>query len=290
MPETIKIRNLKPYEYELSKSLWMECFPEDGREFVDWYYAERSKPEYVLGAFADDDVKPVSMMHILPMRMRFAGADTTVGFVAGVCTAPKLRGKGLCSELFEHAFKIMRDRGYSASVLQPFDTSFYERYGYKSFIKRRVYSLSDECANQFGRMTDEQKSHWNNNPDPILMLEMYNRFTKDFSGCSLRTEEYFNGLINEYSLPGAMLIISENACCAGYSDNDSFYAYELYFDDPADIARVLPKGYKKYVLPVPVTTVLPQFESFFIEEFSMLKPLSESFETGDGPFYGFDKY
>ncbi len=290
MPETIKIRNMNPYEYELSKSLWMECFPEDGGEFVDWYYAERSKPEYALGAFADNEFKPVSMMHILPMRMRFSGNITTVGFVAGVCTAHELRGKGLCSALFERAFKLMKDRGCSASVLQPFDPAFYERFGYKTFIKRRRFTLSDECATRFGRLSDQHDCILNNTPDAFSMLEMYKRFTEGFSGCSIRTEEYFKGLIDEYSLPGAKLIVTDKACCAGYSENDSFRAYELYYDDVSDIARVIPNGFKKYVLPVPVNTVLPQFESFGIEDFSMLKPLSGSFETGNGPFYGFDKY
>ena len=278
----MEYRILTPTEYELSKKLWLECFPEDGEAFVDWYYAERSCPEYVLGAFSDGE--PVSMLHMIPMRMPFLNGAEDVCLVSGVCTKPAFRRRGLCSRLFSLAFPIMRGRGFSASVLQPFDPAFYERFGYRTHIVRNRVELEAAALPDASAANDAPDPA----PDPRALAALYSRAMEGFLGYSVRDEGYFSAFIGEYSLPGAELKISDSGCCAGYAEGCVFTATELFFIGGFDIS-LLPPGYEKYVFPLPMGSEPPRGAKAAPEPFSMIKPLKRGFKTG-GPLYGFDRY
>lgn len=281
------IRIMNGEEYELSKKLWLECFPEDGEDFVDRYYSERSKPEYVLGAFPDGSSGPVSMLHMIPVQMRFEGAEHPVCLVSGVCTKPGFRRRGLCAALFHEAFPIMRERGFAATVLQPFRPSFYARFGYRTFIFRNRMTLSAERPKCLVRPYEKVA------PDPELMAELYASFMERFSGGTVRDPEYFEGFIREFSAQEARLVVTEKGVCAGYvedEEGESFFAYELFYREGADPVSLLPEGFSKYVFPLPEGEKAPCGALVETEPFSMLMPLDGAFDAGHGPFYGFDRY
>ena len=287
MQSVLNIRFLNRREYALSKELWLECFEEDGREFVDWYYSERSKPRYVLGAFGSDSEIPVAMMHLIPMIMRFNGRKVKVCFVSGVCTKPEYRGRGICGSLFDRAFEYMDKKGYEASVLQPFDTAFYERFGYKTFIWHNVISLSDERLNAIVRTTEQIK------PTPWRLYKLYKRAMEGKSGCTIRSARYFRSFIHEYSLPGAILICTEYGCCAGYAACESggtVRATELFYTDGADPLALLPQGFSSLYFPLPVESPVPEGCTGSIVPFSMIKPIRASSGLFTGLSYGFDRY
>ena len=281
------IRILNGEEYELSKALWLECFPEDGEAFVSRYYSERSKPEFVLGAFRGGSSEPVSMLHMIPVEMRFGGKAYPVCLVSGVCTKPGFRRRGLCAALFEEAFPIMRERGFAATVLQPFRPSFYAKFGYRTFIYRKSVTLSYARPNCFVRPSETIA------PDPKRMAELYASFTARFSGCTVRDESCFEGFIREFSEPEARLVMTEYGVCAGYvedGEGNTFRAFELFYLEGTDPASLLPAGFEKCVFPLPEGERIPCGAIAEDEPFSMLMPLSDDFEAGNGPFYGFDRY
>ena len=290
----MEYRIMNEKEFELSKELWLECFPEDDKAFVDWYYTDRTRPEYALGAFCEGEESPVAMLHMLPMKMRFNGRPTSVCFVAGVCTKPAERGKGLCSALFEKAFDIMTEKGFAATVLQPFDTGFYERFGYKTFILRNRVRISAERLNEAVRAYEDADPRPELiAPDPKRLLKLYKASMHSFNGYSIRSESYFNGFIREYSLPYAELKMNEFGCCAGYpcgEDGSVFCATELFFTGERDYLSLLPEGYSEYIFPLPAFCAPPEGSEVRIEEFSMIKPLKASFRFGCAPLYGFDRY
>jgi hypothetical protein len=127
-------------------------------------------------------------------------------------------------------------------------------------------------------------------PDPAKLLCLYNDFTREMSGCSIRDEEYFRLFIEEFSAPGARLVFSENGCCAGYADGEEFYAFELFMKDDADPLSLLPDGFRKYVFPLPVNCEPPKDATVTVEEFSMIRPVFSDPASNGGLFYGFDKY
>ena len=284
MPTDIEIRIMNEEEFERSKKLWLECFPEDGEDFVALYYSNRTKPEYALGAF-DGSGEPVAMLHMIPVKMRFGGSLESVCLVSGVCTKPRYRRRGYSAKLFETAFDVMSDRGFAAAVLQPFRAGFYERFGYRFFVSRNIATVSNV-------MLEPHSSDCSMLPDASKLLSLYDSFSNGFSGCTARDEQYFETFIKEYSLPGAELIMTEQGCCAGYAEDEGevFSATELFFVTGCDPLSLLPKGYSSYKLPFPTAFSLPESFNVKTERFLMIKPLAADLDLGEGPFYGFDRY
>ena len=291
----MEIRLMNKAEYEASKSLWLACFEDDDAAFVDWYYSRRTSPNDALGVFEDGGEEPVAMLHMRPVRMCFSGRTVSVCFVAGVCTHPAYRLRGLCAKLFERAFAIMRLRGYEACVLQPFDTAFYERFGFKTYASLKEITVSGERLRTIGRSYECVP------PDPERLFELYTEYTRRYDGCPLRSAEYFKGLIEEYSLPCAYLAVSDSGCCAGYGSGGRFTAYELFGSvrDPAELVALLPKQYERVEFFLPenadASAVLRMFDgdpglSCRTIPFCMIAPLDPGFDTGLGSMLCFDKY
>ena len=288
----MNMRIMDSEEYEASKKLWLECFDDDSREFTDWYYSARTKPDYALGFFLDGCKTPIAMLHMLPMNMRFGKRAESICFVSGVCTKPEYRGRGICGKLFEKAFDIMKNRGFAATVLQPFDTAFYERFGYRVFIKQKSIKLSVDRLNKLVRTHDDSFGT-PDIPKADFLVKLYNESMRGYSGYSIRDREYFIGFIDEYSMKDAELVISPNGCCAGYAegaDGKTFHATELFFMPSSDYASLLPKGYEEYIFPLPVCFKGGFDSDANIEDFSMIRPINEDFCFADASLYGFDRY
>ena len=190
-PMHFRITNEK--EYESTKALWLECFEEDDRAFVDLYYAKRSRPEYVLAAFEDGSGEAVSMLHMIPVKMRFCGRAASVCLIAGVCTKPDRRRRGICAKLMYEAFGIMRGRGFEAAVLQPFDTAFYERFGFRTFIVRQKVTLEARAFEKLRKPAELIEAR----PEHLASLD--SDYTGRFDGCTVRDAKYFSYFIEEYS-------------------------------------------------------------------------------------------
>lgn len=289
----MEIRITNQSEFELSKKLWRICFPEDGADFINWFYRERTKPEYTLAAFMNGEI--VSMMHIVPIRMVFFDKVEMVAFVSGVCTQPTYRRRGICGKLFDVAFDEMRRSGYKLTALQPFDTAFYERFGYRTYIKRRKICIREAKKANLPANTTRSSS-------PAEMLMRYNTFMSGYSGFSERHEGYFEKLIEEYSYDGAVLLCGDGGYCVGYGCDDEFSATELVAPITngtvriSDIMKLLPSEYAKLKFPLPQNVRIDMSGhddidlKEVIEDFSMLSALDGCFSMDIEKMYGFDRY
>lgn len=291
----MEIRLMNETEYEASKSLWLKCFEEDDRAFVDWYYSRRTKPENALGAFLRAEAEPAAMLHMLPLDMRFGGGVRRVCFVAGVCTDPDERRKGLCTMLFRHAFSLMRAAGYQACALQPFSTEFYERFGFKTYAHLKKVTVSAERLNHIVRPYEQVPG------DPELLFSQYSCFTKGFSGCSVRSADYFGGFIEEYKLKGAVLSTCESGACAGYASGDSLFVTELFGFDRGlkSLIGSIPRGFGKITFPLPVSFNDEELEELLSDDplfsvstvpFCMIAPIGKGFSLGSEEMLCFDRY
>ena len=293
----IQIRLLNDYEYSNSRLLWDVCFPYDGTGFINWYYSFRSCPEYVLGAFYGDTI--VAMLHMIPMDIMFKECVQTVCFISGVCTHPNYRNMGICSMLFRNAIPIMRQRGFNTSMLQPFDTLFYEKYGYHTFIQRNRVRLSGGIIKLHNCVNAIQ-------PSPKLLLKQYSDFMSGYYSYSVRDENYFEGMIEEYGTPDGRLICNAYGYCAGYMNDGVFDATELVMPmqkgvkvDICQIACLLPKDCELALFPLPCDVLPPDECKSNTEDFSMISLLdventhiyhTAASKADNNISYGFDRY
>ncbi|MDO4567470.1 MAG: GNAT family N-acetyltransferase [Clostridia bacterium] len=262
------IRRIAASDYAEAAQVWRTCFPEDSDEFVEYYFAERTRPEFVLAAFVDGMI--VSNMHIIPQELQLHDCTLRMGFISGVATLLAFRRIGLASELFATAFEQMRTAEFDVTVLQPFDHRFYAKYGYVPFVRRKIAIM--EAHERDGR--DDLTA-----PDAALMERAYNAYMAKYQGGAVRTPATYASLLREFSLPGARAAAAGAAYALLYEDGDGAVVHELC-GDVHSVRRLLSGlsgAYSRVAFPLPLDCecALPSRE----EVFSVICPLNPNAEA-----------
>ena len=138
-----EIRHISPEEYQAARALWDICFPEDAAGYSAYYFARRTKREYVLAAFEGGSM--LSALHAIPYPLDFYGVQKPCAMIAGVATLPQCRHRGLAAALIRQAHEELRMGGVCAAVLKP-DMDFYAQFGYLPFAFHQQYRLAPSAA------------------------------------------------------------------------------------------------------------------------------------------------
>ena len=114
--------------------IWKEAFG-DSDEFIDYFmkYAfsqRRSRCVYV-------DGEPVAALYWFDCE--YSGGR--VAYLYAVATLKEYRGRGICRALLDDTHRVLRDRGYIASMLVPGSESL---FGYYSSLGYRISTYIDE--------------------------------------------------------------------------------------------------------------------------------------------------
>ena len=96
---------------------WLDQSMEDGRELYGVYENDRLLSVYMLYDF----------------RMRLRRSVVPMGGIGLLCSRLDARGKGAVRFMIERSLETMREAGHVVSVLDPFDQSFYRKYGWELF-------------------------------------------------------------------------------------------------------------------------------------------------------------
>ena len=91
----------------------------------------------------------VSQMVIFPFTVMAGGVELPLGGVASVSTPPQHRRQGYVERMLRAACDEMRERGMALSMLHPFKTSFYARFGWAACQERRLYSGAPDLFRSF---------------------------------------------------------------------------------------------------------------------------------------------
>jgi len=104
---------------------WLEQSLEDGREIHGVYEGERLLSVYMLYDY----------------RMRLRSSVVPMGGIGLLCSRLDARGKGAVRFMIEQSLQTMRAAGHVVSVLDPFEQSFYRKYGWEMFERLQRLEL-----------------------------------------------------------------------------------------------------------------------------------------------------
>lgn len=107
---------------------------------------ERSKQLDAIGTYwgenatlaVEEDGVDVAEGTSIPMRQNLRGTVYPMAGIAAVAAQPHVRRKGYIRALLNELFSQARDQGQVLSVLYPFRSSFYEKFGFASTPKTRT--------------------------------------------------------------------------------------------------------------------------------------------------------
>ena len=272
----LRIRTIENGEYVRAKRLWAECFPEDDGEFIEYYFANRTSPDNIIGAF-DGDGKMLGGLHIIGQKLRICGTEKRIGFIAGVGTKPEHRNRGIASKLLEAAVPVMRDRGYAAAVLQPFNDDFYKKYGYRDFV------FAGRCKSV------APTEHKNENYDEKSLLSKYNAFMAGYDGYAVRDEGTYTNLIKEFSANNAKIFSLGDSYALVYAGSGVEPAQVMEFvgnGDASALASVIRGSFGDVDMLVPTDS--PLCEPGSISVFNQILPIDEQKLTDGTGFLNAD--
>lgn len=279
------------------KQLWHSCFLNDGDEFIDYYFRDRTKQENIYCAFKNGTTNEmgahdiISMLHVIPMRFEAIAADDAhrcivpVGFIAGVATAPEYRKRGIANALLRAAEEACKGR-FAALVLSPANELFYRHAGYKTVSyrcihvqERDAFSYDDRgkavaVPTRFPRAAEMKCIY-----DSFMNGTSEDRICKTFF--ALRDESVFEMLLREYSTEGGLALSNDGAYALGYiierNGKKELELNEFAYENRSAAFMLIDSLFgfvNKVELPLPISdTLLP--DKGRVEPLNMIRVLDE---------------
>ncbi|NNJ09660.1 GNAT family N-acetyltransferase [Chloroflexales bacterium ZM16-3] len=90
------------------------------------------------GLFVDGT--QAAQLELIPLLLETGRGQIAAAGIGSVASAPESRRRGHVAALMRHSCDELRERGVPLAVLHPFKRAFYGRYGWATFMERRVYA------------------------------------------------------------------------------------------------------------------------------------------------------
>lgn len=214
------------------KELWYECFLEhDSKASIDYYFENSFDLEHTFVLEVAGEI-----VTSLQLNQHYLIKDKLiepVSFIIGVATFNKHRKKGYMRILLEYAINYARDnyqqnymilQAYNWDIYRPF--GFEERY-YKSNNNYQIAELEKYPIVELHEFDD------------VMLLEIYQEYTKNFDGYKQRDEKYFVEMMKANQVDGVKLAMSEQAYIFYSQDADVLIASEVAFKTREDLFSLL---------------------------------------------------
>lgn len=196
-------------------------------------------PDYtVLAAFEDDNKTLVSQMEINDFSNFYGSGTLRCAGVGGVATLPQYRHKGTVRALFGRLF----ESDYDISILHPFSTSYYRKFGYETsadFLSLETPASNLSRIPYSGRVKCVDKSN------EAEALEIYNRLASVYNLAYERRDGRFLNLNPFNTSDYTYLSLDEDGKADGlvsFTVNraaDTLEVSEIYFEDKKAMLNLL---------------------------------------------------
>lgn len=234
------IRLLEGNDIPAAKSLWKQAFG-DSDAFINMYFDDKVLPGNSLGLF-DDGL--ISVVHMLPYKIRVQGRSLQSAFIAGAATDKDRRGEGHMRTMLLESLKLMRSRGILMTHLYPFKHSFYENFGWATYSyvqKKTIKSASSQITVNVKETAD-----------PELLHSLYQNMIRNLDGYVIRGEREWEWRLDDLFIDGGKVIalVKEDVPTAYmlyYIEDGKAEVIETVYSEEADAETMaeylLTKGY-----------------------------------------------
>lgn len=136
------VRALAGDEKKETISLWKSCFPEDSREFMDYYYEEKTRDNQIL--VKEENGEILSMLQRNPYGIDFRGQNWDIDYLVGVATSENRRGEGHMREILTACLRDMNLRNVPFTFLMPAAEAIYRPFDFRFIAEKENFSLRGE--------------------------------------------------------------------------------------------------------------------------------------------------
>lgn len=144
------IRYLEKSELGNARPLWQEAFPEDSREFGDYYFNKKLQGGRVL-VKEDGSGRIVTMAHLNPYKVRAGMRQWTPDYIVGVATAADSRHQGHMRDVLTRMLGDLHQAGKPFCFLMPASPDIYRPFGFRYIFDQPVWKLTQEARRTLRR-------------------------------------------------------------------------------------------------------------------------------------------
>ncbi len=140
------IRYLEQREKQTSRALYEAAFPEDSKEFIDYYYEWKTKDnEVIVMEGAGNDRAFHVMIHLNPYELKINGNTREVPYIVAVATDVRYRRQGKMGQVMERALQDMEHNQIPFTFLLPADPAYYRGQGFVFFPRQDYLERGGVC-------------------------------------------------------------------------------------------------------------------------------------------------
>ena len=211
------VEKLQKREHEKTRGLYEECFPDQTKRFVDYYYSYKATDNeiYVIR----DGQKIISMIHLNPYRMQVGGSVYTLHLISAAATAKGYRGCGCMDMLMKHVLDVMYDRGEPFTYLIPDQEELYEKYDFVTVYRQPHYLLEHPVIWQRELEEAGYTLHRAIEPDCFdVAKKSASLLSRRYDIYAIRNAYYYETLIEEQKAGrgGVMMIMQDDKLIGSY--------------------------------------------------------------------------
>lgn len=145
------IRYLEKDEYGACRALWQEAFPEDSREFADYYFNKKLLQGRVM-VKEDDTGRMVTMAHLNPYIVKAGSMVWNLDYIVGVATAANSRHQGHMRDVLVKMLLDMHHEGKPFCYLMPASPDIYRPFGFRYIFDQPLWRLRREAEETLERI------------------------------------------------------------------------------------------------------------------------------------------
>lgn len=199
------IRYLKNEEFFFCRPLWQEAFPEDSREFLEYYFNKKIKNSRIL-VKEDEKGRVITMAHLNPYRVNVGKKLWKLDYIVGVATAKDCRHQGHMRDVLIHMLTDMNKEKKPFCYLMPASPAIYTPFGFRYIFDQPRWKMSP-----IGERTLTRRVYSAEGKERLFLAAWLNRWlAARFQVYAVRDLEYM-GLLQEE-------LESEDGCLYGWYD------------------------------------------------------------------------
>lgn len=237
---------LSGVEASETRKLWLDCFPEDTEQFLDYYYTEKVKDNQLLVKKQNGFL--AAMAHLNPYRMQVKKSIWDIGYIVGVATEENRRHKGHMRDILNKMLNDMASGNVPFTFLMPADPAIYEPFDFTYIFNQPVFELKTSVKDKLARR--ECADEWEDCQAAAAYMERwlsarYEIYTKrdvDYVSRLIKELHSENGML-EFLLDGDKVIGLQAFWGTKKREQRLLYADERYTEEisgrkPAIMARI----------------------------------------------------
>lgn len=152
------VKYLNAEEKPLCRELWEEAFPEDSRQFDDYYFTDKMEENRVLAVLQDGRIE--AMLHQNPYRVRVGERIWRIDYIVGVATRKERRHQGLMRTLLTRMLKEMWQERMPFCFLMPADEAIYRPFGFTYIYDQPQWETEPAAALTARAVSQEKHLSW----------------------------------------------------------------------------------------------------------------------------------